>query len=95
MDRAALRGQVQTVTGLITPETLGPTLMHEHLLVDIRPPSKRTPADLGPELRLDTVWAINYGTLPAARNYLLNDIELAVDEGRLRRGRRAVRNPHP
>ena len=70
------------MTGLITPETLGPTLMHEHLLVDIRPPSKRTPADLGPELRLDTVWAINYGTLPAARNYLLNDIELAVDEVR-------------
>jgi phosphotriesterase-related protein len=82
MDRASLRGHVQTVTGLIAPETLGPTLMHEHLLVDIRPPSKRAPADLGPELSLDTVWAINYGTLAAARNYLLNDTELAVDEVR-------------
>ena len=82
MDRASLQGRVQTVLGPIAPETLGPTLMHEHLLVDIRPPSKRAPADLGPELSLDTVWAINYGTLPAARNYLLNDTELAVDEVR-------------
>ena len=82
MDRESLRGQVQTVLGLIAPEALGPTLMHEHLLVDIRPPSKRAPADLGPELSLDTVWAINYGTLPAARNYLLNDTELATAEVR-------------
>src|SRR5919106_109343 len=82
MDRASLRGLAQTVLGPVEPETLGPTLMHEHLLVDIRPPSKRRPEDLGPELRLDTVWAINYGTLPAARNYLLDDTELAVAEVR-------------
>jgi phosphotriesterase-related protein len=73
---------VQTVLGPIDPAELGPTLMHEHLLCDIRPPSKRKPEDLGPELRLDTVWAINYGTLPAARNYLLDDAELAVREVR-------------
>src|SRR6185503_14317157 len=73
---------VQTVLGPIAPEELGPTLMHEHLLVDIRPPSKRAPAHLGPELRLDTVWAINYGTVAAARNYLLDDTELAVAEVR-------------
>ncbi len=76
------RGQIQTVLGSIAPEALGPTLMHEHLLVDIRPPSKRKPEDLGPPLRLDTVWAINYGTLPAARNYLLDDTELAIEEVR-------------
>jgi phosphotriesterase-related protein len=73
---------IQTVLGPIAPEALGPTLMHEHLLVDIRPPSKRAPAELGPELRLDTIWAINYGTLPAARNYLLDDAEIATDEVR-------------
>jgi phosphotriesterase-related protein len=73
---------VQTVLGPIAPDALGPTLMHEHLLVDIRPPSKRTAADLGPELRLDTVWGINYGTVPAARNYLLDDAELAIAEVR-------------
>ena len=82
MDRSSLRGQVQTVLGPVAPDAIGPTLMHEHLLVDIRPPSKRAPADLGPELRLDTVWAINYGTVAAARNYLLNDTELAIDEVR-------------
>ena len=80
MDRASLRGLAQTVLGTVAPESLGPTLMHEHLLVDIRPPSKRRPEDLGPDLRLDTVWAINYGSLAAARNYLLNDIDLATAE---------------
>ena len=82
MDRASLRGRVQTVLGPVAPEELGPTLMHEHLLVDIRPPSKRAPADLGPELRLDTVWAVNYGTAPAARNYMLEDEGVATAEVR-------------
>ena len=73
---------VQTVLGPIAPEALGPTLMHEHLLCDIRPPSKRGPEHLGPEIRLDTVWAINYGTTSANRNYLLDDAELAATEVR-------------
>jgi phosphotriesterase-related protein len=82
MDRASLRGRAQTVLGPVAPDALGPTLMHEHLLVDIRPPSKRAPQHLGPEIRLDTTWAINYGTLPAARNYLLEDVDLATAEVR-------------
>jgi phosphotriesterase-related protein len=82
VDRTSLRGRAQTVLGPVAPEALGPALMHEHLIVDIRPPLKRTPADLGPPLRLDTVWAINYGTLPAARNYLLDDEEVAIAEVR-------------
>jgi phosphotriesterase-related protein len=82
MDRASLRGRVQTVLGAVAPVALGPTLMHEHLLVDIRPPSRRGAEHLGPEIRLDTTWAINYGTLPAARNYLLEDVDLATAEVR-------------
>ena len=75
------RGQVQTVLGPIAPGDLGPTLMHEHLLCDIRRPWQRTPEALGPELSLDNVWAINYGTVKrAARNYLLDDRDVAVDE---------------
>jgi phosphotriesterase-related protein len=35
-------GRVQTVTGLMEPERLGPTLMHEHLLIDLNPPSVRS-----------------------------------------------------
>jgi phosphotriesterase-related protein len=80
---AAQRGQVQTVLGPIAPEALGPTLMHEHLLCDIRPPATRTPHALGPELALDNVWAINYGTVEgAARNYLLDARDVATDEVR-------------
>ena len=80
MTPPAARGQVQTVLGPVSPEALGPTLMHEHLLCDIRHPSERKPDDLGPELALDTVWAINYGTLKAARNYVLDGVETAIDE---------------
>ena len=72
---------MQTVLGPIAPEDLGPTLMHEHLLCDIRHPSQRKPEALGPELALDNAWAINYGTVKrAARNYLLDDRDVAVDE---------------
>ena len=99
------RPMVQTVLGPIAPEDLGPTLMHEHLLCDIRSPAQRKPDDLGPELALDNVWAINYGTAPkAARNYLLDEIEVATDEVRRMRaagGRSLVElssgglSPHP
>jgi phosphotriesterase-related protein len=79
---AAARGRVQTVLGPIDPAELGPTLMHEHLLCDIRPPRDRRPERDGPEIALDTVWAINYGTVKAARNYVLDRAEIAVDEVR-------------
>ena len=79
--RPARQGEVQTVLGPIAPDDLGPTLMHEHLLCDIRHPSQRTQEALGPELALDNVWAINYGTVKrAARNYLLDARDVAVDE---------------
>ena len=58
---------MQTVLGPIAPGALGPTLMHEHLLCDIRHPSLRKPEALGPELALDNVWAINYGTASRRR----------------------------
>jgi phosphotriesterase-related protein len=55
--------------------------MHEHLLCDIRHPSQRTQETLGPELALNNVWAINYGTVKrAARNYLLDARDVAVEE---------------
>ena len=46
--RAELRGKVQTVLGLVEPERLGPTLMHEHLLLDlVRPPPEPAAPDSG------------------------------------------------
>ena len=41
MTRDELKGKIQTVLGPIAPETLGRTLMHEHVLCDIRPPGTR------------------------------------------------------
>ncbi len=38
---SALRGKVQTVSGLIAPEQMGRTLAHEHLLLNICPPEHR------------------------------------------------------
>ena len=34
MNRSELKGKVQTVLGLISPEDLGITLTHEHFIVD-------------------------------------------------------------
>lgn len=41
---AARAGYIQTVTGPIAPESLGPTLMHEHLLINLMPPAMREEA---------------------------------------------------
>ena len=61
MTRDALKGKIQTVLGPIAPEALGRTLMHEHVLCDIRPPATRGDNDLGPEITLENVWQINHG----------------------------------
>lgn len=36
MQATAPRGEIRTVTGPVAPAALGPTLMHEHLLIDFR-----------------------------------------------------------
>lgn len=80
VDRVALRGKVQTVLGLIDPADLGQTLMHEHILWDIRTPAQRTDPDQGPEIDLCNCWKINYGQIKAPRNYALNCEEVAATE---------------
>ena len=61
LTRDALRGRAQTVLGLIDPAELGPTLMHEHLIWDIRTPAMRADPDQGPDITLCNCFAINYG----------------------------------
>src|SRR6266851_894568 len=80
MTQAAQRGKVQTVRGLIAPETLAATLMHEHVLCDITPPSLAALNDPGPEITLENVWAINYGKVRHATKYRLDLIDIAVHE---------------
>lgn len=80
VSRSELRGQVQTVNGLVAPETLGPTLLHEHVLVDIRPPSWRTLKQVGARITLKNRFAIDYGEVVAPGNYVLTATEVAVSE---------------
>lgn len=61
LTREEMRGKAQTVLGLIDPAGLGPTLMHEHLIWDIRSPTMRADPDQGPEITLCNCFAINYG----------------------------------
>ena len=80
--REDLRGKIQTVLGPIAPETLGRTLMHEHVLCDIRPPGTRSDNDLGPEITLENVWQMNYGRgiKRAGRKYMLDLENIALRE---------------
>jgi len=56
-------GRIQTVCGLIEPDELGPTLMHEHILWDVTRPEVREKVarERIPEvtITLDNVWEIN------------------------------------
>ena len=75
-----MTGQVQTVLGPVAPETLGRTLMHEHVLCDITPPALAARNDPGPEITLQNAWAINYGRMRAARNYDVRLKDVAIRE---------------
>lgn len=79
LDRGALRGKAQTVLGIVDPASLGPTLMHEHILWDIVPPSLRA-YGLGPEITLENHWALNYGEMVTPRNLALHDDWVATRE---------------
>lgn len=72
--------QVATVTGPIAPSELGPTLMHEHVLVDFTPPYRRDEPDA--EINLENVWELNYNWVDAPGLRRLTDVEVAVREMR-------------
>lgn len=82
--RATLRGRTQTVCGTLDPASLGATLLHEHVLCDIRPPSWPRPGAPGGELGLDIPleqrFAIDYGEVQAPGNLLLNQVDVATRE---------------
>ncbi len=71
---------VQTVCGKISPDLLGPTLMHEHVLVDIRPPSMRNIAQIGKKITLENRFTCDYGEVWAPGNYVLNQQNIAINE---------------
>jgi phosphotriesterase-related protein len=78
-------GRVQTVRGLVDPSDLGPTMTHEHLLLDIRCLLAPPPEYLGegfarrpvtPDIRADLV----HHPLTNADDLLLDDEAMAVEE---------------
>jgi phosphotriesterase-related protein len=82
LSRDELRGKAQTVRGLVDPEVLGATLMHEHLLWDIRTPTMRADPDQGPEICLCNYFACNYGSRKLPNNLRFVDTEVATHEVR-------------
>jgi phosphotriesterase-related protein len=87
MTRVAPRGKVQTVTGLVDPASLGRTLMHEHLRIDLNPPRLRATAVADePDLDPCDCFQIRWGGSYSRRNFQLDDEALAIDEmARLRK----------
>lgn len=79
-------GLVQTVLGLVRPEELGSTLMHEHLFLDIRRPAHSPNPRPGEwdvaaqePLGLENLAAVRRGR-PNADNDILGDFETVLDE---------------
>ncbi len=83
-------GRVQTVRGLVDPGDLGPTMTHEHLLLDIRGLLDPAPAELGPDFATRPVTSDIRADLvhhPQTNldDLLLDDESMAVEEvGRFR-----------
>jgi len=75
-----LKGKVQTVRGLIEPEQLGPTLMHEHILCDVTPPGKFTAGVPNGEIKLENVWEIRYRWCDFPGNSRLDQVEVVAQE---------------
>ena len=87
-----LTGKVQTVLGPISPEQLGVTLCHEHLLSDgspinaPQPPEEVSARDLYfKPLSLETVGLIRYYGAPNLEDRRLLDVNMAIEEAVLYR----------
>ncbi|MFV0434679.1 MAG: phosphotriesterase [Leucobacter sp.] len=81
-----LEGLAQTVLGPVAPESLGPTLMHEHVFLDIRRPAHSPNPRPGEwdaaaqdPLTLGTLASVRRGA-PNADNDILGDFDVMLDE---------------
>ena len=76
-----LKRKAQTVSGLIGQSELGPTLMYEHLLRDIRTPKMQADPNQGPEIDLCNCWHVNFGLFgKVPLNLVFSDREIATKE---------------
>lgn len=80
LTRDDLRGRAQTVNGVVAPDSLGATLLHEHVLVDIRPPAWKRVEQVGSTITLRNRFAIDYGEVIAPGNCVLAEPGVAISE---------------
>jgi len=81
LSRGELRGKAQTVTGLVEPATLGRTLMHEHLQIELNPPRLRAvPVEGDAPMPICDCFDIRWGSLYRPLNFRLDDRDLARRE---------------
>jgi phosphotriesterase-related protein len=73
-------GRIRTVLGDIAPDSLGVTLMHEHILCDITPPALRGRPELEAPITLANRYDIDHGRVPHAGKTKLLDRDLAASE---------------
>jgi len=85
MDTNPLEGKVQTVLGLIEPDSLGITLMHEHLLADLSvffiEPEEASAREIAHQpLSLENLYFVRYRANDNLDNLKLTDESLAIKE---------------
>ena len=81
-------GRAQTVLGLVAPESLGLTLPHEHLFVDLsflyrEPPAGGARGHEREAIELSNLYEINYDWFSSRENLRLTDEATAIEEAGL------------
>jgi phosphotriesterase-related protein len=79
LSRDMLRGRAQTVLGVVDPAELGPTLMHEHLIWDIRTPAMIAEGRPDEEINLCNCFRMNYGRKKSPGNLRLRCRDTATE----------------
>ena len=77
------KGKIQTVNGLLEPDRLGPTLIHEHVLCDFTPPAQTESDEKEVEISLENVWEIRYHWNKHLGNSRLDQEDIAIKELKL------------
>jgi phosphotriesterase-related protein len=84
VDKRTLKGNVQTVTGLIAPHEVGPALMHEHLIIDLNPPGERrgfwAMEASEDEIDICNCFKIRQGQIYNRLNFRLDEKPIAIRE---------------
>ena len=68
----------QTVTGPVPASALGLTLMHEHILCDLRQPADRLPADAHPPITTENRFETDYFQNRNPLNMFLDEDDVAI-----------------